>query len=328
MIEELDMANYGVTMFFTLSGFLITSLLLMENKKIGTVRLKDFYMRRILRIWPIYYLYIFLSIILLYVFLDVSILQFELIYYLTFFANIPFILGGGLMAISHLWSIGVEEQFYIFWPWFFKNTKNILIKLSVFVIGFYTLKVFALILFKFSDLDIFYTILKVNRFDCMGIGGVGAVLFHQKSKWIPFLTSKFSQWIVVISLGVILVEKFRFSMLVDHQLVAIITLSLILSNISLQNPILNLENRFFNFIGKLSYGIYVYHKLIVLLLVPVIKFLPFSNGLRLAIFVTFSLVLTIAVSYFSYHYFEKLFLKLKSRYTTISSTAEKEVKVI
>lgn len=326
-IDELDIANYGVTMFFTLSGFLISSLLLMEQKKSGTIKLKDFYIRRILRIWPIYYLYIFISAACLYLFLDTSIIQAELLYYLTFFANVPFILGAGLMAISHLWSIGVEEQFYIFWPWLFKSTKKILTKLFVFVLAFYALKVFALVIFKYTDSDIFYTVLKVNRFDCMGIGGIGAVLYHQKSKMVKFFTSKVAQWIVLISLIVMLLEEFRFSMLIDHQLVALVTLSLILSNITLKKPLLNLENNFFNFIGKLSYGIYVYHKLIVLLLVPFIQFLPVPNGLKLASLGILSLVLTIAISYLSYHYFEKRFLKLKSKYTTIKSTSEKELTV-
>ncbi|MBB6327773.1 peptidoglycan/LPS O-acetylase OafA/YrhL [Algoriphagus iocasae] len=326
-IDELDIANYGVTMFFTLSGFLITSLLLTENKETGTIKLKDFYIRRILRIWPIYYLYIFVSAACLYFFLEANIIQKELLYYLTFFANVPFILSSGLMAISHLWSIGVEEQFYIFWPWFFMNTKSILTKLFVFVLAFYFLKVLALVVFKYTDSDIFYTVLKVNRFDCMGIGGIGAVLYHQKSKVVDFFTSKTVQWIVLICLAVMLLEEFRFSMLIDHQLVALITLSLILSNISLENPILNLENNFFNFIGKLSYGIYVYHKLIVLLLVPFVKFLPFPNGLKLTTLAVLSLVLTLAISYLSFHYFEKAFLKLKSKYTTIKSTSEKEVKM-
>ncbi len=57
-IGMLDMANFGVTMFFALSGFLITSLLLLENKETNNIHIKGFYMRRVLRIWPIYYLYI------------------------------------------------------------------------------------------------------------------------------------------------------------------------------------------------------------------------------------------------------------------------------
>lgn len=324
-INELDIANYGVTMFFTLSGFLISSLLIMENKKSGTIKLKDFYMRRILRIWPIYYLYIFISIVCLYFFLDSNIVRPELVYYLTFFANVPFILGSGLMAISHLWSIGVEEQFYIFWPWFFKNTKNILGKLLVFVLVFYTIKMMALVALKYTDNDIFYIIMKVNRFDCMGIGGLGAVLYHQKSKVVNLFTNRKVQWVVAISLILMLLEKFRFSMMVDHQLVAIVTLSLILSNITLKKPLLNLENKFFNFVGKLSYGIYVYHKLIIILLVPIVPFLPFHDWLKLISLGVLSLALTISISYLSYNYFEKPFLRFKRKYAIIKSTSEKKV---
>lgn len=321
-LDELDIANYGVTMFFTLSGFLISSLLILENEKSGTIQLRDFYMRRILRIWPIYYLYIFISVIAVFIFLDQDIIQPQLAYYLTFFSNVPFILGTGLLAISHLWSIGVEEQFYVFWPWFFKNISNILEKLIFFVIIFYLLKVIALVIFKYTDLDIFYTVFKVNRFDCMGIGGVGAVLYHQNNKLANIFTHRFVQWIVLISLLLMAVGEFRFSMLVDHQLVSLVTLSLILSNIKLEKPLINLENRVFNFIGKLSYGIYVYHMLIILLIIPVIKLLPYSDFSRTVFMSLFTVFATFLISYLSYEYFELPFLKLKSKFATIKSSSE------
>ncbi|MEP1087412.1 acyltransferase [Algoriphagus sp.] len=320
-IHSLDMANYGVTMFFTLSGFLISSLLLIEQDRTGMVKLKDFYIRRILRIWPIYYLYIFISIASLYFLMDINIVNVDILYYLTFFANVPFMLGAGTMAISHLWSIGVEEQFYVFWPWFFFNTKNILKKLIFFVSIFYLLKVIAFLAFKFTDYDIFYSILKVNRFDCMGIGGIGAVLYHYKSRVIDFFTSNPAQWLVLGCLVLMLVEKFRFSLLLDHQLVSLVTLSLILSNISLRKPLLNLENAFFNFIGKLSYGIYVYHKLIVLLLIYYINPISIPNGMKVGVLFFLSLFLTFLISYLSFNYFEKWFLKLKYKYATVKSTS-------
>lgn len=321
-LDQLDVANYGVTMFFTLSGFLISSLLILENKKSGTIQLRDFYMRRILRIWPIYYLYIFISVACVFVFLGQDIVQPQLAYYLTFFANFPFIIGTGLLAISHLWSIGVEEQFYVFWPWLFRNIGNILEKLSFFVLVFYFLKIISLFIFKYTDIDIIYTIFNVNRFDCMGIGGIGAVLYHQNNKLAEIFTNKFVQWIVLFCLILILFGKFRFSMLVDHQLVSLVTLSLILSNIKLEKPLINLENKFFNFIGKLSYGIYVYHMLIILLIIPVIKLLPYSDFSKTVVLSLFTIVVTLIISYLSYNYFELPFLKLKSKFATIKSSSE------
>src|SRR5690606_24795997 len=55
-----DLAGFGVTIFFTLSGFLITYLLLKERAKTGTIKVRKFYVRRLLRIWPLYYFYLFL----------------------------------------------------------------------------------------------------------------------------------------------------------------------------------------------------------------------------------------------------------------------------
>lgn len=109
--KSLYLAQYGVTIFFALSGFLITYLLL-EEKKQHNINIKNFYIRRILRIWPLYYLYFFLSLFTLYIFK----LPFEketILFYIFLSANIPFILNISIGFLGHYWSLGVEEQFYL-----------------------------------------------------------------------------------------------------------------------------------------------------------------------------------------------------------------------
>lgn len=127
--QGIDLAGYGVTIFFVISGFLITYLLQAENQ-IHPINVKKFYLRRILRIWPLYYLYLILSLITIFAFG----LMFNLkstFYYTFYLANIPFILGTTLPFLAHYWSLGVEEQFYLFWPVLMKkiqfNIKLILI---------------------------------------------------------------------------------------------------------------------------------------------------------------------------------------------------------
>ncbi|MFZ4798840.1 MAG: acyltransferase family protein [Bacteroidia bacterium] len=129
-------AHYGVTLFFVISGFLITFLLLKEKERTQDISINKFYYRRILRIWPIYFLYIAVSI-LIYYFWDkldqIFIGQFW--FYLLLAGNFKELISNSAIApFGHLWSIGVEEQFYLFWPWSVKFTKNKLLKIAFFVL--------------------------------------------------------------------------------------------------------------------------------------------------------------------------------------------------
>ncbi len=124
------MASYGVTMFFALSGFLITYLLLIEKKKKDSIDIKKFYIRRILRIWPLYYFYIII-VLVVYLIFGIDYNEEMMPFYILLAANIPLIIQSSLPFIGHLWSIGVEEQFYLFWPWIFKKSRSILLRNSM-----------------------------------------------------------------------------------------------------------------------------------------------------------------------------------------------------
>jgi peptidoglycan/LPS O-acetylase OafA/YrhL len=90
-LKSTDLAMYGVTIFFSLSGFLITYLLLLEKQKSGTISVLSFYKRRILRIWPLYYLYLFVACLVMWL-CHTKPLDFNLLYYVFLAANIPFFL--------------------------------------------------------------------------------------------------------------------------------------------------------------------------------------------------------------------------------------------
>ncbi|HEY4062602.1 MAG TPA: acyltransferase [Puia sp.] len=141
---EKGMAGYGVTIFFTLSGFLITYLLLIEKK--GGISIKRFYVRRILRIWPLYYLVIIIGILLL-LFLPQVKAQGNPIYglamFVCFLPNLAYTLGMTLTTITPLWSVGVEEQFYLIWPWLVKKSDNILKASLGVIIVYFIVKLIA-----------------------------------------------------------------------------------------------------------------------------------------------------------------------------------------
>ena len=130
----------AVILFFVLSGFLITLLLLNEKGTYQKISLRNFYLRRIFRVWPLYFIILFLS----YLLIDFSPSNTTIILCLTIFPNIAHAIGGGWFVSPQIWSIGVEEQFYIAWPLIVKNKKNILNIVIVIFILFSLLPHFVL----------------------------------------------------------------------------------------------------------------------------------------------------------------------------------------
>jgi peptidoglycan/LPS O-acetylase OafA/YrhL len=111
----IDLAHLGVTVFFVISGFLITSLLMAEREKDGSVSLKRFYLRRVLRIFPAFYAFVAALLVARAVgWIDLS--ATDLTVAATYTANYyPY----RSWNVGHLWSLSIEEQFYLLWPFVF-----------------------------------------------------------------------------------------------------------------------------------------------------------------------------------------------------------------
>ncbi|MCB9033121.1 MAG: acyltransferase [Chitinophagales bacterium] len=316
------LAGFGVSIFFALSGFLITYLLLKE-KESGGINIKNFYIRRILRIWPLYYLYFGLTLITTYIF-DIPYDKTYIFYYIFLLANIPFIFGGMLPFLGHYWSLGVEEQFYSFWPWVVKKSKSILKITTIICIGLIALKTIVRVI-EIKTLNgestLFYKIIHVTRFHCMLIGAIGAILYYEKNTLFLKLTNNlFTQFISWIIILLVTINKFHLVSFLDNEIISVITVFLIIGQIEKSNRIVNLNISFFDFIGKISYGIYVIHPLIIFFLSKIIVISYKSVALNY-ILVYFSVfATTIILSYISYHYFEKRFLDMKDKYSTIKSS--------
>ena len=114
----LDQGKMGVDLFFVLSGFLITGILLDTQRQTRAIR--NFYIRRGLRIWPLYFAYLAVSFLALRWMLPP---QFSKLEYLLFAQNFFHFLDGGTL-LAPLWSLAVEEQFYLVWPWIALRTKR------------------------------------------------------------------------------------------------------------------------------------------------------------------------------------------------------------
>lgn len=314
----LSLAGFGVSIFFSLSGFLITYLLQSE-KQIQNINIKSFYMRRILRIWPLYYLYFVLCMIAIMIF-GISFNIKSLFLYLFYAANIPFILNTPLPFLIHYWSLGVEEQFYLFWPWLNKKVNSKIIPfittIVVIIIGI------KLLLHFYYPNTIVETAIHVTRFHCMMIGALGAILYKQENVlFFNIVDNKLSQILSWIVIFLVAINQFHVATVIDNEIISLVTVFLIIGQIKIKNRILNLETNLFDFLGKISYGIYVIHPLLIFMFSKILSQVTMPDTYKYFI-VYFSIFgTTILIAHLSYKYFEKYFLNLKEKYSVVKSSA-------
>ncbi len=319
--KGLLLAGNAVSMFFSLSGFLITYLLLLEKEERGKINIPFFYARRILRIWPLYYLFLIICVVVIYA-SGSKISITALVLYVFYAPNIPFMLHRYIPLLSHYWSLGVEEQFYLFWPWVVaKAKKNLEWIIFSGIVVMIVLKIIARYYTEQGDKSLLYMFIHVTRFHCMLIGALGAVLFVKNNtlfkKISTHLISQLLAWGVIVSL---IINQFHIASVLDAEFVSVITVILIMGQATKTNRLVNLQAKVPNLLGKISYGIYVYHPLIIWGESLVFANIPISGVFKYLFIYTVTILITIGIAYLSYTYFEKWFLKKKLNYTIINSS--------
>ncbi len=332
-----DLGGLGVTLFFVLSGFLITYLLLTEKAQTDTIDVKNFYIRRILRIWPLYYLIFFISFFVFSQYIYPEGLQelqkhYWLKFILNFFllANVSHACIGKVPLGSNLWSVGTEEQFYLLWPLLISRFKKSAVPFLLGIIISLALTRIIVAQYVYSgeligSRKIFFFMLQflnLFRIDCMAMGALGAwVFFFKKEKVLIFLFHRITQFIIIgwtlISLGLGL----TYFDTLNHIVYALFFAIIITNLAGNKKSIINLEFKPLNFIGKISYGLYLYHFIAVVIVVKFAHhYLNFNNNLIQNIILYVSIFsFSVFVSYLSYHFIESPILKYKARYTSIQS---------
>lgn len=319
--ETLQFASLGVTVFFTLSGFLITYLLLSEKEATETVSLRKFYLRRVFRIWPLYFFYIAATILVtIFVFgedVNLSVLWL----YIFFLPNIAFNLNIYPEGMAHLWSIGIEEQFYAFWPLVVKKINKLLRFLVFLSLAVILLRIAA----KFADVYLnqhfFFSFLSCTRFDCMAVGGIASVLFHSSNeKFLRIAKSRiveFSFWIFVI---LAVLNRFTFFSVFTDTVVSILAALFIVYQITSDRVVISLENPLFKHLGIVSFGLYVYHPLVISLLAFAYSSMGFKTTLHPALLIVIIVGATYFISLLSYKFLELPFLRSKNKFVVVEST--------
>ena len=321
--------DQGVVLFFVLSGFLITYLLLEEEKQTGTIKVRDFYVRRILRIWPLYFFIGFLALAVLpqipmfilpgyeldFIYRN---LQGKIVLYLLFLPNLMPYVTGFIPYASQTWSIGTEEQFYLMWPLLMKNIKRHRIALMMTIIFGYILVARALwsshtdfLPFKYA-INGFWSLFNI---DCMAIGGFLAILLHTQSRYLKIVRNN---WIFFAAL---LLVSYMLSQGVTIQHVYKETYAVLFGIIILNfaaNPAIpfHLEFGMLKYLGKISYGLYMYHPIGIVLGVNLAMLIGFTTNL---VIYPLSVGFAVLIAGLSYKYFESFFLKFKLNFSSIRS---------
>ncbi len=310
-----------VTFFFVLSGFLITYLLLAERQATGSVAVGRFYVRRALRIWPVYYVVVFSGLLLLPHVAPLALpgltetatshVGAKLVLFLAFLPNVALVAFHAVPYAAHAWSIGVEEQFYLTWPLLVRFAHRLLPSMVGVIFAAGAARVVADMAWPGGSVAL---LLAVTRFGCMAIGGVGAyVLFLQEQSVLAVIYHRVTQLAVAGVLGWLVMgrESIPHVAFEVHSLLFCCIIMNVASNpatvFRVRSPVLAL-------LGKWSYGVYMYHPLAIGLCVWILGsvfHVDLGGLLGSALIHGLTLALTIAAAGVSYRYFELPFLRLK-----------------
>ncbi len=334
------LGSFGVDFFFVLSGFLISFLLMKEIEATQTVKVRHFYMRRFLRIWPLYF-----AVGITYIICGTTFSQFfggwlgyppleqsqgqlleNLLYLGTFSINFQTLLQqGNQFQVGHFWSLAVEEQFYLLWAPVFWIFRKRLLPIILFFIAI------GLLLNLppntwFTEYHSFQYNFTANRFLQFGTGALFAWLLYHGYMTPQYALSKKLSWVLQVS---ILLPMLMFLM-GDHyypenhkegnEQIAntLISVGIIASAIAPQS-VFNFEFSLLKYLGKISFGIYVYH----IFAVRVVEYVLMQgsgsplierNPMFHFLFPFWATLFSILLSAVSYEFLEKPFLKLKSKF--------------
>lgn len=317
-VSLVRMGRFGVDLFFLLSAYLITELLLREKEQFGAVHLRSFYMRRILRIWPLYFLAILIGVLLQLVDQNQIFPLKYVIAFLLLSGNWLISFAGFPQSVMNpLWSVSFEEQFYLFWPIIVsaaRRTRTFFIAGGVlFLVG----ECGRMFVFKYGYRDEAYAMVTntLVQLDSLTLGTLTAVLSRKvrfkATPWmrLGFFVGGLAFWIPAgyyVSLS-------RNSMLFGWPAVAVGAWLIFLSVYEI-----GVAPRWLRYLGKISYGLYVFHILGLYIMTKVLsRFPPPRHGFT--IYWCCGLALTVAMSVLSYQFFEAPFLRLKERFAFVES---------
>lgn len=316
----------GVNFFFVLSGFLITYLLIKEKIRNQFIHIGNFWVRRILRIWPLYFACVLYGF---FIFPYTKILAggtpsetANLWYYLGFISNFDYIQNGmpDSPGLGVLWSVAIEEQFYFVWPIILSlfPVKKFWIPLAVILMG-------SLVFRALYDVPKLHEMHTLSCIGDMALGGLGAWLILNKEGFANAIKNIPRSFIILAYAAFVFLFLFRDELLlgsyalriIERLLISSIMLFIILEQCYASHSFYKMSNfKIISRLGLVTYGLYCIHFIVISLVTGISKKLGTNTELWQVLLLEplVSLVITIAIAKLSYKYFESPFLKLKDKF--------------
>lgn len=234
--------------------------------------------------------------------------------------------------MAQSWSIGVEEQFYLIWPWLVRWSKNYL---TVLASIFFGLILITNVLYFFADLSLdishtststkaitfAYKFFALMRISCMAVGGIGAVLLYNSN--MKILRPLFLPMTQIAVLGCVLFMMFLGVEIprVNHEFYALFFIVLILNLAGNPKTLFNLEYKWIDYLGKISYSIYMWHGVAIICGLHIARFFypNLDNAAANIIYYVSTFIHNLLIASVSYEWFEKRFLRFKHFFAKIQS---------
>lgn len=302
----------SVSLFFAISGFLITTLLLRERETTGSISLKGFYARRSLRIFPLYYAVTFLYVVLVF-FLEQDMVVrgafFDnLKYYLTYTSNWFIKLEEGRIIFYFAWSMATEEQFYLMWPFvvrYFKTTWGPV----VFMSGMLAVAIFMDWATKTGFLDtrhLWVRILaSISVSVCMGCLAAYLTHYPKVFEWTWKVLGQVWSVPVVVVLVFFAIYNHDTPLWISSLLLTAMVIAMCIRPNHVLAPLV--DHKWLRYMGSITYGIYLLHMISLNIVRRVVPH-------NLILYYVLTMLLSVGLATLSYRYFEKPFLKLKNRF--------------
>lgn len=313
----------GVDLFLCISAFLLTRLLTLEFNKTGYIGIKNFFIRRALRIWPLYFFFVTVVCMLAYLryMLDAKVCFSWWLSHLTFTNNFLTAIKGysPIPYSAHLWTISLEEQAYLLLPvllLILLRSKVSIIEMKRWTVILLVVLMMTRLVFILSAIPHPFIWVLPFRADSFLLGALAAMITVNREVSYPRVTIFLG---ITVMFGAAALQSFEVDSLYQifgYTLVAVgCVLVLVASQANgMQNSLMACNS--FRYLGKISYGIYVFH---VICLALVAKFLSTMGVYHDTLHALLGLLLTVSLSAISYRLLEKPFLKLKSRFSVIES---------